>query len=208
MERTEDSPTRASLLVRLRDAPTDQAAWREFVRRYGGQIYGWCRHWDLQEADALDVTQDVLLKLADKMRTFAYDPSRSFRGWLRTLTHHAWRDFLDGRRRPGGGSGDTDVLRALAGVEARDDLLRQMEEEFDRELLEEAMGRVRLRVQPHTWEAFRLLAVEGLSGAEAARKLGMKVATVFVARSKVQKMIQEEVRRLDPPDSDGAEDRS
>jgi RNA polymerase sigma factor (sigma-70 family) len=208
MDRTPDSPTSASLLVRLRHAPTDQVAWREFVRRYGGQIYGWCRHWNLQEADALDVTQDVLLKLADKMRTFAYDPSKSFRGWLRTLAHHAWRDFLDGRQRPGGGSGDTEVLRVLEGVEARDDLLRQLEEEFDRELLEEAMGRVRLRVQPHTWEAFRLLAVEGLSGAEAAQRLGMKVATVFVAKSKVNKLLQEEVRRLDPPGPSEPEDTS
>jgi RNA polymerase sigma-70 factor (ECF subfamily) len=199
MDRAPDGSTSASLLARLRAAPADQAAWQEFVRRYGGQVYGWCRHWGLQEADAQDVTQDVLLKLADKMRTFAYDPARSFRGWLRTLAHHAWRDFLDGRR-PGGGTGDAQVAELLASVAAGDDLLKQLGEEFDRELLEEASARVRLRVAPHTWEAFRLLAVEGVSGADAGRRLGMKVATVFVARSKVQKMIQEEVRRLDPPD--------
>jgi RNA polymerase sigma factor (sigma-70 family) len=207
MDGAADAPTSASLLARLRHAPADQDAWRQFVQRYGGQIYSWCRHWNLQQADAEDVTQAVLLKLADKMRTFRYDPDRSFRGWLRTLAHHAWRDFLDGRRQPGGGSGDTGVLQWLETVEARDDLLRQLEEEFDRELLEEAMGRVRLRVQPHTWEAFRLLAVEGVSGAEAAARLGMKVATVFVAKSKVHRMLQEEVRRLDPPTLDEAEGR-
>src|SRR6266511_1822296 len=151
MDRPADSPTSASLLARLRQAPTDQESWHQFVRRYGGQIYGWCRHWGLQEADAEDVTQDVLAKLAAKMATFTYDPSRSFRGWLRTLAHHAWRDFLEGRQRPGGGSGDTEVLRWLDSVAARDDLVKQLEEEFDRELLDEAMGRVRLRVQPHTW---------------------------------------------------------
>ena len=59
------------------------------------------------------------------------------------------------------------------------------------------MIRVRLRVQPHTWEAFRLLALEGVSGADAAQKLGLKVATVFVARSKVHKLLKDEVRRLD-----------
>ena len=56
---------------------------------------------------------------------------------------------------------------------------------------------MRLRVQPHTWEAFRLTAVEGKSGAEVAALLGMQVATVFVARGKVQKMLQDEVRKLD-----------
>ena len=188
--------TSATLLNRVR-SPLDQGAWNEFVERYGPRIYGWCRQWGLQEADAEDVTQDVLLRLARKMRGFAYDPSRSFRGWLRTLTHHAWSDFLEDRKRPGAGSGDGEVRRALEQVEARDDLARWLDEEFTRALFEEASARVRLRVRPHTWEAFRLTAVEGKSGAEVAALLGMEVATVFVARSKVQKMLQDEARRLD-----------
>ena len=68
---------RVSLLGRLRRDPTNQAIWDEFVDHYGTKIYAWCRRWGLQEADAQDVTQNVLLKLADKMRTFTYDPSRS-----------------------------------------------------------------------------------------------------------------------------------
>jgi RNA polymerase sigma-70 factor (ECF subfamily) len=200
MESAPDARTSTTLLARLRTVPTDQAAWREFVQRYGGQIYSWCRHWNLQEADAQDVTQDVLLKLAEKMRTFAYDRSRSFRGWLRTLAHHAWSDFLDSRKRPGTGTADAAVQQWLEGVEARDDLVKQLETEFDRELLDEAMARVRLRVQPRTWEAFHLLTSEGLSGAEVAQRLGMKVATVFVAKSKVNRMLREEIGRLDPPD--------
>ena len=89
MNSAADCATSASLLLRLRNAPRDQAAWREFVRRYGSLIYGWCRSWSLQEADAQDVTQIVLLKLADKMQAFRYDPALSFRGWLRTVAHHA-----------------------------------------------------------------------------------------------------------------------
>jgi RNA polymerase sigma-70 factor (ECF subfamily) len=191
--------TSATLLNRVR-SPRDQEAWNEFVERYGRRIYGWCRKWGLQEADAEDVTQDVLLRLASKMRGFAYDPSRSFRGWLRTLTHHAWSDFLADRKRPGAGSGDGEVTRALEQAEARDDLTRWLDEEFTRALFEEASARVRLRVRPHTWEAFRLTAVEGKSGAEAAALLGMQVATVFVARSKVQKMLLDEARKLEGAD--------
>ena len=146
-----------------------------------------------------------LVKLADKMRSFTYDPAQSFRGWLRTVAHHAWSDFLQSRNRPGIGSGDTGVLRRLEAVEAREDLLRHLEEAYDRELLENAIVRVRLRVQPHTWEAFRLLAMEGLSGADAAKKLGLKVATVFVAKSKVHKLLQEEVRKLDTCDPKASE---
>jgi RNA polymerase sigma-70 factor (ECF subfamily) len=191
------APTSPTLLGRLGRVPADDGAWAEFAERYGRKIYGWCRHWRLQAADAEDVTQQVLLRLAQKMRAFRYDPAQSFRAWLKTVTHHAWRDFVEGRGRPGAGSGDTGVLELLHSLEARDRLVDELDEEFRRDLLEEAMARVRLRVQAQTWEAFRLLAVEGLPGAEAGARLGMKVATAYVARSKVQKMIQEEARRLE-----------
>lgn len=200
MDRTHDSGTRVTLLGRLRRDPTNQATWAEFVEHYGPKIFSWCRKWNLQEADAQDVTQNVLLKLADKMRTFQYDPSRSFRAWLKTLTHHAWSDFLESRQRPGLGSGDSQVANMLNNVEARADLMQHLEAEFDRELLEEATARVRLRVAPQTWEAFRLTALEGLSGAEAAQRIPMQVAQVFVAKRRVQKMLAAEVAKLEGRD--------
>src|SRR5690242_1472726 len=78
--------TSLTLLGRLRKESVDQDAWREFVRRYGPLIYSWCRKWKLQEADAQDVTQAVLVKLAQKMRTFEHDVNGRFRGYLKTLT--------------------------------------------------------------------------------------------------------------------------
>src|SRR5262249_6197134 len=126
-----------------------------------------------------------------------YDPAKRFRGWLKTITYHALSDFLESRRRPGQGSGDSQILQALDALEARDDLVRHLAEAFDQELLEEAMRRVQARVPPHHWEAFRLTALENLSGAEVGARLGMKVATVFTTKSKVQKQIQEEVQRLE-----------
>jgi RNA polymerase sigma-70 factor (ECF subfamily) len=72
-----------------------------------------------------------------------------------------------------------------------------LDAQFDQELFAEARTRVEQRVEPHTWEAFHLTAVEGFSGAEVAQKLGLRVATVFKAKSKVQKMLQEEIARLE-----------
>jgi RNA polymerase sigma-70 factor (ECF subfamily) len=88
----------------LRRRPVDQAAWAEFVDRYGPQ------------ADAQDVT--VLVKLAQKMRSFSYDPAKSFRSWLKTLTHHAWHDFVEGRRRQAASS-YSEALEVLHTLEAR-----------------------------------------------------------------------------------------
>src|SRR5437868_5171660 len=150
--------TSPSLLGRLRRDPTDQDAWQKFVQRYGPKIFRWCRQWKLQEADAEDVTQNVLTKLAAKLQSFVYDPALSFRGWLKTLTAHALSDFVADRRRPGHGSGDSQVAELLDTLEARTDLVAHLEEEFDREVLEEALTRVQLRVTPRRWEAFRLTA--------------------------------------------------
>jgi RNA polymerase sigma-70 factor (ECF subfamily) len=191
------SLTSESLLGRLCQSPDDQSAWDRFVERYGPKIFGWCRRWNLQEADAEDVTQNVLLCLARKLRTFAYDPSRSFRGWLRTLTDHACSDFFAQRALPGHGSGDTRALEILKSAPARADLLARLEEEFDQELMAEALARVRLRVEPQTWEAFRLTATEGLSGEAASAQLGMRLTTVFKAKSRVLQLLRDEVERLE-----------
>jgi RNA polymerase sigma factor (sigma-70 family) len=203
MSKLDSSNTDVIMLLRLGRSPPDQAAWEAFVERYGPKIHAWCRAWRLQEADAQDVTQAVLAKLVLQLRRFAYDPSQSFRGWLRTLVKHVCSDCMTDRRRGAWTAAQiqNDGLDPIQSAVARADLGRRLEAEFDLELLEEAERRVRRRVATHTWEAYRLTALEGLSGAEAASRLGMKVAAVFISRSNVTKQLQREVKALEnPPD--------
>jgi RNA polymerase sigma factor (sigma-70 family) len=191
------SRTSVTLLGRLRQDPKDQAAWNDFVARYQPKLLHWCRGWGLQESDAHDVTQAVLLKLNRLMATFAYDPSRSFRAWLKTLAHHAWRDLVAESKRMGIGSGDSQMGEFFENLKAGDDLVLQLEDEFHRELMDQAMARVRTRVEPRTWDAFRLTALEGCTGAAAAAQLEMKVTRVYVAKSEVKQMIRREIRKLE-----------
>jgi RNA polymerase sigma-70 factor (ECF subfamily) len=129
----------------------DQAAWAEFVERYGRKVYQGCLRWKLQEADAQDVTQVVLLKLAVRMKEFRYDPARSFRAWLKTVAHHAWKDFVESKQRAGVAQGSTQDQTWLHTIEAREDLVKGLEEQFDLELLEQAMEAVRPRVAANNW---------------------------------------------------------
>lgn len=189
--------THVSILMALCNDPGDESAWAAFVDRYGPQIHAWCLRWRLQDADAQDVTQMVLLKLVRHLPDFAYDPSRSFRGWLRTLTARSWSDFIRDQVRGVRGAADPAVVDLLDTVPARVDLVRHLEETYDQELLERAMADVRGRVEPHTWEAFRLTAIEGVAAAEVAATLGIGVATVYRARYVVQTKLREAVAAMD-----------
>jgi DNA-directed RNA polymerase specialized sigma24 family protein len=71
------------------------------------------------------VTQDILMKLTQKLRAFAYDPSRSFRGWIKTVAHHAWRDCDDSRRHAQRAMGDSAVQKLMLSLEAREDLAQR-----------------------------------------------------------------------------------
>lgn len=189
--------TRTSLILRLKEQPQDQSAWSEFVRRYEPRLQDWCRHWQLQEADAQDVTQAVLMQLLTKLQNFEYDPAKSFRSWLKTLAQRAWHDMIVRRRqlRTNLGAGEEDD--PFATLAAQEDLSVRLQEAFDLELLELAMANVRARVAANTWEAYRLTAIENLAGAAVAARLAMPVMNVFKARSNVQKMLQDEIERLE-----------
>lgn len=189
--------TRITLLERIaRRAPLDEHAWQEFVDQYSPMIYRWCRRWGLQDADAKDVTQQVLASLPSKIAAFKYDPSGSFRAWLRTIAHHAWSDFVGRSRRQRAASGSLDVGGIIGSIDARSDLGQRLKAEFDLELLEQAVKRVRERVEPTTWEAYRLTAWDEVPAAEVAARLEKKIATIYVARSKVQRMLREEIHDL------------
>jgi RNA polymerase sigma-70 factor (ECF subfamily) len=189
------SDTHLSLIDRLRN-PADQDAWGEFDRRYSPRIRSWCLRWGLQPVDADDLCQQLLLKLLDKLRTFVYDPSRSFRSWLKTVARHAVSDFVRQRVEKVEGSGDNLIGRLLAGMEAPRDLAQQLEEQFDLDLLEVARSRARQRVKPATWKLFVESAVDGLPAAEVAQMNRVTVDQVYVIKRRVMKMLREEVQRL------------
>ncbi len=198
MKLSQSEQTSVKLLEQVSQDPIDQGAWDTFVAFYAPKINGWCRQSGLQAADAEDVTQDVLLRLARALRTFTYDPSRTFRGWLRLVTQRALADFFANRkRRPTAVNGDDRVLAVLENAQAHDGLLELLTEEFTRVIVGQACARVCARVESQTWEAFRLTACENQPGEEVAAQLGMNVTAVFKAKSRVLSFIREEVKRLD-----------
>lgn len=195
-----DTSTSVTLLLRVRELE-DREAWNSFVATYAPHVFAWCRRHSLQESDAADVTQQVLTKLVRTMRSFRYDPQRgSFRGWLKTVTQNAIRDLVADCRRQGRGTGDTQACRALAEIcdeEASTELEQRITSQYEQELLREAESRVKDRVQPKTWDAYHQSAIGQQTPQSVAEELAMPVSEVYVAKSRVIRMLREEVERLD-----------
>jgi RNA polymerase sigma-70 factor (ECF subfamily) len=178
--------TRPTLLVRLRDH-RDGTAWAEFVELYGPLLYRYARRRGLQDADAADVTQDVLRSVARSIGGFHYDPSRgSFRGWLFTATRHALeRSQAKGQRLPQAGNSQFEQIVQDQPAREPDDERGEWDQEFDRRLFDWAAERVRREVQSGTWDAFWRTAVEHQNPRAVSDALGMTVGAVYVAKSRV-----------------------
>jgi RNA polymerase sigma factor (sigma-70 family) len=193
-----DSPcTRPSLLVRLRDE-RDREAWERFVAVYGPLLYAYARKQGLQDADAADVMQDTLRVVAGAIKKLVYDPQRgSFRAWLLTVARNQLLRFRSRQDRAGRGTGDTAAHELLQEVADRDDGQDGWwDEEYERRRFAWAAEQVRGQVQPNTWQAFWQTAVEGKSGQETAAALGMTVAAVYLAKSRVMARLKDQIQEL------------
>lgn len=187
--------TRPSLLVRLRDVG-DKDAWRQFVQIYAPVIYGYARQKGLQDADAADVTQDVLRAVTVATGRQVYDPARgSFRSWLFTIAHHKLCDFRTRQQSQFQGSGDTGAHQRLEEQPAKDEV-DAWEQEYRSRLFHWAAERIKGSINETTWQAFWLTAVEGQSGKEVAAKLNLSVAAVYLAKSRVMARLKAQLQEV------------
>lgn len=181
--------TRPSLLLRVRDHQ-DQEAWNEFVEVYTPLVFGFCRRRDLQEADAADVAQEVMQKVAGAMGGFRYQPDKgTFRSWLFTVTRNCLANFQKRKQRQPQGTGETavqDFLEAQPSPESE----TIWDQEFHQRLLDWACNCVKGEFQHATWQAFQLTALEDKPPKDAADLLGLSLGAVYIARSRVTARIR------------------
>jgi RNA polymerase sigma-70 factor, ECF subfamily len=183
--------TSVSLLERLRE-PAQQEAWGRFVDLYTPLIYYWARRVGSSPEEAADLVQDVLTLLVQKLPEFRYDPEKSFRGWLRTLTLNKWRE---NRRRRGvavavASDGE---LAAVVSPDA-DDAFWQVE--YRQHLVNRALKLMQAEFQDNTWKACWECVIAGKPAADVARELGLSVAAVYAAKSRVLRRLREELAGL------------
>jgi RNA polymerase sigma factor (sigma-70 family) len=188
--------TRASLLLRLRDAQNAEA-WEQFVAIYTPLIYWFCCRQGLQEADAADVCQEVMRAAVRAMETFEYDPQKGkFRNWLLTVVRSKIFDLRARRQRQPEPAGQSTV-RALLDQQAAPTEESDWDIEYYRCLFQWAAKRIRPSFQDATWQAFWRTTIEQQDGQAVARSLGLSIGAVYVAKSRVLARLREEFRAVD-----------
>jgi RNA polymerase sigma factor (sigma-70 family) len=186
--------TRASLLLRLRN-PRDGAAWKEFVELYAPLVYGYARKQGLQDADAADVSQEVLGAVVSSIGRLEYDPARgAFRNWLFTVVRRRLADWREAQQKRIQGSGDSATHHLLHECVSPHDVEADWEAVWKRQVFLWACEQVRKDVAAATWEAFWKTAVEGQPGKQVAADLSLTVAAVYHARSRVLSRLKELVQ--------------
>ncbi len=181
--------TSITLLERLR-RPDDQQAWARFVEIYAPLLFHWARRAGLNEPDAADLVQDVLLLLLEKLPDFAYDPQKTFRGWLRTVTLNKWREKQRRREVTQAAGAPLDQLPAQEESEKFWDV------EYRQYLLGRVMETMQATFQPTSWKACCQMVVAGRPAQDVASELGISVAAVYMAKSRVLKRLREELTGL------------
>jgi RNA polymerase sigma-70 factor (ECF subfamily) len=182
--------TPASLLQRLR-SPGEDAAWERFVKLYTPFIFFLGRRSGLSRDDAAELVQDVFVILAQKMPEFAYDRTKRFRAWLRTVTSNKLREKA--RRRRVAATSDDEVLASLADPAACNSF---EEGEYRRQVATRALELMQSEFEPSTWQACWEHVVSGRPAAEVGAALGMSEGAVYVAKCRVLKRLREELQGL------------
>ena len=186
--------TRPSLLVRLHD-PANDDAWREFIRIYEPAVYRFARRRGLQNADAVELTQEVLARVVRSIP--GWDTSRSkgsFRSWLFAVARSRLIDAWRANARSQAALGEPLGSAPLGKVADANDT-DALSFELRKEMIRVAAESIRPEFHPSTWDAFVRTAITGESIAEVATQLKLSAGAVYAARSRVLARLREVVRR-------------
>lgn len=194
----QNSPkTRVSLILRLRDR-TDLAAWQQFTEIYQPLVFRLARSKGFQHSDAMDVAQEVLLRVAGAVERWDPDEKKgTFRGWLFRIARNLMIDFLErGKRSPlaAGSSGMVQLIAQHPDPNCENSQVFDLE--FRKQVFAWAASKVRSQFQESTWFAFWRTAVDGDSAPDVAGDLNLSLGAVYVARSRVMQRLRAEVQRI------------
>jgi len=187
--------TRYSLLSRLQDWD-DHDSWKDFFETYWRLIYTIAKGSGLTEAETQDVIQETVISVAKSLHKFKRDRSLgSFKSWLRNIIR--WRIADQFKKRLPAGTPEDEELLAKVPDDNAAILDTVWDEEWQANLLNAAIARVKRCVKEEHYLIFDLYVVRKMPVTEVARTLGVSVGQIYLAKHRISALIKKEIRALE-----------
>ena len=189
--------TSLSLLDRIRET-SDAQSWDRLTRLYAPLLRRWVVRYDVQDSDADDIVQEVLVAVLNELHKFQHNEQKgAFRKWLRTILVNRVRRFWRSRR----------YQPVATGTSSIDEMLNQLEvdgsevsgvwnREHDDHIITQLMRGIQPRFGPQVWEAFHRQVVHGEKADLVAQDLSISISAVYKAKSRVLSALRREATGL------------
>jgi len=194
--------THASLFEHLRK-PVDHKTWPHFVALYRPIIISYVISHRLLLTDAEDIWQEVQMAFLRHLEDFQYDPSKSFRAWLKTVTLNKIRDLARRRHREARGTGDSAVHQRLADLPIEGSATDELDIAYYHELFLNAVELVRPDFSADTFDAFSETVIAGKSVREVALKLKISENAVRIRKSRVFAAVKKHLSLANDSEDEG-----
>ena len=186
--------TRYTLIEKIKD-PQAADAWSEFTTIYQPLIFKICRSRGMQHADATDVTQEVLTRVANAIEKFQYDRNgATFRGWLYRITRNMVVDFFRQQKKNMSVNVEHAISFQMDTEPTREESM-EFQTEFRRQVFAIVAKTVQQQVKSETWAAFWMTEFERRSVEAVADELQMSPGAIYVARSRVLARLKNEAQK-------------
>jgi RNA polymerase sigma-70 factor (ECF subfamily) len=192
--------TRSTLIAQVR-SPENREAWDQFVMLYRPVIYRMARKRGMQDADAQDLAQAVLVRILGSIdRWEKTDPNVGFRHWLSRVAKNTILTALTKSTKDAaiGGTDIQDLLNIQPEVDPG--IEREFALEYLREKYHRAAATVQSDVDAVTWQAFELSVVKARPCNQVAELLNKPIGTIYAARSRVMRRLREQVAQVESND--------
>lgn len=176
----------------------DPSSWRRFYDVYSPLLRHWLRRFQVQDADAEDLIQEVLTVVCRELAKFEHNERKgAFRNWLKVILIHRVRDFWRAAKHRPLATGANSIQRELDELSDDSSRVSQIwDREHDEFVMNRLMDQVKPRFDDQTWHAFRLQSLSGRSAREVSDQLGMSINSVYLARSRVLNALRREADGL------------
>ncbi len=177
----------------------EESAWKKIAEVWGRTLLQYCRRRELQQSDAEEVAQNVLVKMygAISKGNFEHDgEQKKLKHWVYAIAENEIRSFYSrfhNKPKSPGGSIHQEILANLGSEEDSG--------EFESILVSQILEVIRGDFEASTWEAFDLHHIQCVSTPEIAKKMGIKPGTVRQKIYRVMQRLKQELETVLKPEN-------